>query len=49
MPNQIDGFLEGTILGGVIGAAFGILYASYDGRKTRRNIKGKTAKLLAEA
>jgi len=28
MPNQIEGFLEGTILGGVIGAAFGILYAS---------------------
>jgi len=49
MSNQIEGFLKGIILGGVIGAVVGVLYVPQSGRKTRRDINGKAAKLLMEA
>ncbi len=49
MSNQIEGFIKGIILGGVVGAAVGILYAPQSGRRTRRDINTKAAKLLTEA
>jgi gas vesicle protein len=49
MSNQIEGFMKGIILGGVIGAAIGILYAPQSGRKTRQDISRKAEKLLTEA
>jgi gas vesicle protein len=49
MSNQIEGFIKGIILGGLIGAALGILYAPQSGRKTREDISGKAEELLAKA
>ncbi len=49
MANQIEGFVKGIILGGLIGAALGILYAPQSGRKTREDISEKAEDLLTEA
>ncbi|MCK9196942.1 MAG: YtxH domain-containing protein [Syntrophales bacterium] len=49
MSNKIEGFIKGIILGGVMGVAVGVLYAPQSGRKTRRDINEKAAKLLTEA
>ena len=49
MSNQIEGFIKGIILGGLIGAAIGILYAPQSGSKTREDIDRKTEKLLKKA
>jgi gas vesicle protein len=49
MSNQIEGFVKGIIIGGLIGAAIGILYAPQSGRKTRKDITDKAEELLAEA
>ncbi len=49
MSNQIEGFVKGIILGGLIGAAIGILYAPQSGRKTRADISGKAEELLTKA
>jgi gas vesicle protein len=49
MSNQIEGFVKGIIVGGLIGAAIGILYAPQSGRKTRRDINRTAEELLAEA
>ena len=52
MSNQIEeieGFIKGIILGGAIGALFGILYAPQSGRKTRQDIDRKTKDLLGKA
>jgi gas vesicle protein len=49
MASQIEGFLKGVVLGGVIGAAIAILYAPQSGRKTREDINRKTEKLLRKA
>ena len=49
MSNQIEGFVKGIILGGVIGAAIGILYAPQSGRKTREDINRKAEELLTKA
>ena len=49
MANQIEGFVKGIILGGLIGAAIGILYAPQSGRKTRSDISGKAEELLTMA
>jgi gas vesicle protein len=46
---QIEGFVKGIILGGVIGAAIGILFAPQSGRKTREEITGKAEELLTKA
>jgi gas vesicle protein len=48
MSEQIEGFVKGIILGGVIGAAIGILCAPQSGRKTREDINEKAEKLLAK-
>ena len=49
MSNQIEGFVKGIILGGLVGAAIGILYAPQSGRKTRRDINNKAEELLSKA
>ncbi len=49
MSNQIEGFVKGIILGGLIGAAIGILYAPQSGRKTRKDINNNAEELLAKA
>ena len=46
MSSQIEGFVKGIFLGGVIGAVIGILYAPQSGRKTREDINKNTGKLL---
>jgi len=48
MSSQIEGFVKGIILGGIIGAAIGILYAPQSGRKTREDISGKGEELLTK-
>ena len=49
MSNQIEGFIKGIFLGGVIGAVIGILYAPQSGRKTRKDINRKAEDLLLKA
>ena len=49
MSSQIEGFVKGIFLGGVIGAVIGILYAPQSGRKTRKDINKKTSELLTKA
>ncbi len=49
MSNQIEGFVKGIILGGLIGAALGILYAPQSGRKTRKDIADTAEDLLEKA
>lgn len=49
MSNQIEGFVKGIILGGLVGAAIGILYAPQSGRKTRKGINNKAEELLTKA
>lgn len=49
MSSQIEGFVKGVILGGLIGAALGILYAPQSGRKTRRDISRNAEDLLETA
>jgi gas vesicle protein len=49
MSNQIEGFIKCIILGGVIGAAIGILYAPQSGRKTKDDMNRKAEELLKKA
>jgi gas vesicle protein len=49
MSNQIEGFIKGILLGGVVGAVIGILYAPQSGRKTRKDINRKAEELLTKA
>lgn len=48
MSNQIEGFIKGIILGGLIGAAIGILYAPQSGRKTRKDMNRKAEEFLTK-
>jgi gas vesicle protein len=48
MPNQIEGFLKGLVLGGLVGAVIGVLYAPQSGRKTREDIDSKAKELLSK-
>jgi gas vesicle protein len=49
MSNQLEGFTKGILLGGVIGAVIGILYAPQSGRKTREDIDRKAEEFLTKA
>lgn len=49
MSKQIEGFIKGVFLGGVIGAVIGILYAPQSGKKTREDINRTAEELLAKA
>jgi len=48
MSNSRD-FLKGLIIGGLIGAAAGILFAPKSGKETREDISRKTQDLLSRA
>lgn len=43
------GFLKGLLAGGLIGAAFALLYAPKTGRETREDLKRKSRELYDEA
>jgi gas vesicle protein len=49
MSRQIEGLVTGIILGGLAGAAIGILFAPQSGRKTRRDINNTAEELLTKA
>ena len=42
-------FIKGILVGGLIGAVIGILYAPKSGRETREDIDRKTEELIAKA
>jgi gas vesicle protein len=46
--NKSGDFMEGLIVGGLIGAVIGILYAPKSGRETREEISQKADELLAK-
>jgi len=48
MSNSRD-FVKGMIIGGLIGAAVGILFAPKSGKETREDISRKTQDLLSRA
>lgn len=48
MSNQIEGFIKGIFLGGLIGAAIGILFAPKSGRETREDINRKADELVTK-
>ncbi len=48
MSNQIEGFIKGIFLGGLIGAVIGILYAPKSGRETREEINRKADELISK-
>jgi gas vesicle protein len=48
MSNQSEGFIKGILLGGLIGAMLGILYAPKSGRKTREDINRKAEELITK-
>ena len=48
MSKRAD-FIEGLIIGGLIGAVIGILYAPKSGKETREDIARKTEELMARA
>ncbi len=41
--------VSGFMLGAVTGAAIGILYAPYSGKRTRKKIKKKTVRMVDDA
>ena len=49
MSESNGDLLKGLIVGGLIGAALGILYAPKSGRETREDIARKTEELLSKA
>ena len=49
MSNQVEGFVKGILLGGVVGAVIGILFAPKSGKETRDDINRTAEELLAKA
>ena len=49
MSEGIEDFIKGLLIGGLIGAAVGILYAPKSGKETREDICTKSEELLAKA
>ena len=49
MSSQVEGFVKGMLLGGMIGAAIALLYAPQSGRKTRKDIERNAERLLDDA
>jgi gas vesicle protein len=49
MAEENGGLFKGLIIGGLIGAAIGILYAPRSGKETREDIARKTEDLLVKA
>jgi len=49
MSNRADDFIKGLLVGGLIGAVLGILYAPKSGKETREGVARKTEDLMAKA
>ncbi len=49
MSDKIEGFISGLLIGGLVGAAIGILYAPKSGKETREDICKKSEELMAKA
>ena len=49
MSDRTGDLLKGLLIGGLIGAAIGILYAPKSGRETREEIGRKAEEMLAKA
>ena len=49
MSNGANDFIKGFLVGGLIGAVLGILYAPQSGKETREDITRKTEDLIAKA
>jgi gas vesicle protein len=49
MSEKNGGLLKGLIIGGLIGAVLGILYAPKSGKEMREELAGKTDELLSKA
>jgi gas vesicle protein len=49
MPNRTNDLLTGVLIGGLIGAALGILFAPKSGKETREDIARKTEELISKA
>jgi len=49
MSDRTGDFLKGLVIGGLVGAVVGILYAPKSGKETREEIGKKAEELLAKA
>ena len=49
MSNRVDDFIKGLLVGGLIGAAIGILYAPKSGKETREDLSRKAEELIEKA
>jgi len=49
MPERTNDLLTGVLIGGLIGAALGVLFAPKSGKETREDIARKTDELLFKA
>ena len=49
MSDRAGDFLKGLLIGGIIGAVVGILYAPKSGKETREEIGRKAEELMAKA
>jgi gas vesicle protein len=49
MSNRTDDFIKGLLIGGLVGAVVGILYAPKSGKETREEIGRKADELMEKA
>ncbi|HYA13546.1 MAG TPA: YtxH domain-containing protein [Syntrophales bacterium] len=49
MSERIGDFIKGLLIGGLVGASLGILYAPKSGKETREDICRKSEELMAKA
>ena len=49
MPERTNDLLTGMLIGGIIGAALGVLFAPKSGKETREDIARKTDEMLSKA
>ncbi|HVO66219.1 MAG TPA: YtxH domain-containing protein [Syntrophales bacterium] len=49
MSERIEDFIKGLLIGGLIGASIGILFAPKSGKEMREEICSKSEELMAKA
>jgi len=49
MSERTEDFIKGLLIGGLFGAAIGLLYAPKSGKETREDICRKSEELMAKA
>jgi len=49
MSDRIEDFIKGLLIGGLVGAALGILYAPKSGKEMREDICKKSEELVTKA